>query len=421
MAIARISRGPRVVVLGLGLGGLVPGPVPGPIATEARADLISLRGGGQIRGKVVADPDHPDRVVVLTERGKTPLTFQKARIVHTVAEPSALDEYVILRAKAAMTAEAQYELGLWCEQHTLSDLAALHYEAAVARDKTFAAAHRKLGHVPSGCRWLTADEVREAQGLVRYKGKWISQQERDRREVEAASAAEQASWARRIRLLRQAVVFGPEDRRREAESHLMEIRDPIAVDPLVRVLGNDASPLRILLDHVLGLIPGPEAAAALVTRILGEADPDVRHVTLGELEQREEPNVIPALVRALRSNNPAVINRAAWTLSNLNVVSAVPRLIPALMTTQYRVVITNSGGSAPAPSPASYGVPIATPSGIRGPVPKIVPIIYQNVEVLAALIHLTGQNFGFDAVAWSRWVGTSFQADANPVRRVPQP
>ncbi|MBV8557557.1 MAG: hypothetical protein JO116_18500, partial [Planctomycetaceae bacterium] len=86
-----------------------------------------------------------------------------------------------------------------------------------------------------------------------------------------------------------------------------------------------------------------------------------------------------------------------------------------------RVVITNSGGSAPAPSPASYGVPIATPSGIRGPVPKIVPIIYQNVEVLAALIHLTGQNFGFEAVAWSRWVGTSFQADANPVRRVPQP
>ena len=69
-------------------------------------------------------------------------------------------------------------------------------------------------------------------------------------------------------------------------------------------------------------------------------------MTLAELEQRKEPNVIPALVQALRSTNPEVVNRAAWALAHLNAVSAVPRLIPALITTQYRVVMVNSGGGS---------------------------------------------------------------------------
>ena len=56
-------------------------------AGEGRADRIILRGGGQIRGKVLPDPDRPDRVIVLTETGKTPLTFQKPQIVRVVAEP----------------------------------------------------------------------------------------------------------------------------------------------------------------------------------------------------------------------------------------------------------------------------------------------------------------------------------------------
>src|SRR4051812_36736400 len=58
--------------------------------STATADRITLRGGGQIRGKVLPDPKSADRVMVLPERGKTPLRFQKAQIVEVIAEPSAL-------------------------------------------------------------------------------------------------------------------------------------------------------------------------------------------------------------------------------------------------------------------------------------------------------------------------------------------
>ena len=97
-------------------------------AARARADIIELRGGGQVQGKVVPDPKNKDRVQVLLLQGRRPLSFQKGQIVRVIPKASPLDDYVVKRAKAAATAEAQYELGYWCEQNRLADLAKLHYE-----------------------------------------------------------------------------------------------------------------------------------------------------------------------------------------------------------------------------------------------------------------------------------------------------
>jgi hypothetical protein len=431
-------------------------------ARAGRPDQIILRGGGQIRGKVLPDPAHGDRVIVLTASGKTPLSFQKPQVQKVVPEPSALDEYVARRAEAAATAEAQFALGQWCEKQKLADLAELHYEAAVKQDKEFAPAHQKLGHVLYAGRWLSGDELREAQGLVKYKGKWMTPEERDGREARAARGAAQASWVRRIRTLRQAIAAGPEPRSRSAEQQLMEIREPVAVGPLVRVLGQDIDAFRMILDRVLGGIPGAEASNALVRRILDEPDAEVRQGTLTQLESRPEKSVVPGLSRALGSSNPAVVNRAAWALANLDAVSAVPRLIPALLTTQYRMVLvpSSSGSSGNSLASVTPGVPIfnngstvglltgpvvgpgvaaygatsvpflpyqgtslsvGTASPARGPEPRLLAFTYQNVEVLAALVKLTGFDFGYDIPTWRRWLSTSFRPEAAPARRVPQP
>jgi len=443
----------------------------GLVAGPALADVITLRGGGKVRGKVVPNVrEGSDRVTVLPEKGRTPLVFHKEQVVGVTAEPGPLDEYLDRRDRASSTADSQFELGLWCEGHKLHDLARLHYEAAVEHDKSFAPAHRKLGHVLHEDRWLTADELREAQGLVRYKGKWISQSEKAEREARAATVAEQASWARRIRLLCQAVVAGPEVRALEARRQLTEIRDPAAIAPLVRILGEEGAPLRTLLDRILGEIPEDEAAAALVARILREADPEVRPVTMEELQKRTGPIVVTGLARALGSDRTEVVNRAAWALANLEAVEAVPRLIPALVSVRYKVVWMPTGPSSPDGFGVSFGSVAAAPgvggtalgavsgssiavptgpavgpgsvgfgaisvpypgygstgvglggSGSRGPIPMTVPFSYQNVEVLSALVRLTGRDFGYDRAAWRNWLNTSFRPDPEPVRRVPQP
>jgi hypothetical protein len=60
-------------------------------------------------------------------------------------------------------------------------------------------------------------------------------------------------------------------------------------------------------------------------------------------------------------------------------------------------------------------------AGSRGPVPRMVTETFQNTEVLAALVKLTGQDFGYNVSTWRRWLRTSFQPDPAPARSVPQP
>jgi hypothetical protein len=434
----------------------------------ARADVIELRGGGQVQGKVVPDPKNKDRVQVWLLRGRNPLSFQKGQIVNVIRQPSPLDAYVVKRAKGSSTAAAQLELGSWCDQNSLPDLARLHYENALSLDSTLEEAHRKLGHVYHDGSWLSRDDLSAAQGLVKYKGRWITAEEKSKREVVAQTTAAQTSWLRRIKLLRQAIINGPEDRRREAESQLMSIRDADAVVPLVRVFGQDDRPRRILLALVLSTIGSPEATRALVGRVLNEPDSEVRQVTFDHLKQRDEPGVPGQFARALASEDIQVINRAAWALGNLQTVEAVPRLVSVLVTSQQRIVLqptttvnplaqatipgpgptlrgmTNGGIVVQSPPVVGYGVVaygmsavpwsqvtpgLAMSTGLSpgsqlspgAPEPKVATFTYRNVEVLSALQKLTGQDFGYDVESWSRWVARSFNPNPRPARRVPQP
>jgi hypothetical protein len=423
--------------------------------------VISLRGGGQIVGKVVPDPTDKDRVQVWMMAGRKPVSLKKAQILEVIPKSSPLDEYFRKRDKAAKTAQAQYDLGAWCEQSKLNDLSRMHYEAALASDNSFAPAHKKLGHVYHNGSWVTRDDLRAAQGLVKYKGRWMTPDEMANRVEDEKLTAARASWQSRIKLMRQAIVNGPTDRRREAESQLMAIRDPDAIVPLLRVLGQEEPPLRILLAEVLSVIPEPAATAALVKMILAEPTSNVRAVIFDKLKDRERPIVAKPLIRALNSSDITVINRAAWSLGNLGDAEVVPRLVPALLTTELHIVMVapnmnpnpgplfGSAGVAPlavnnsavalmTPPAVSQGavafgasvvpfyqVPgrLSTPPGTQIPMPepRVVPFTYRNVEVLAALVKLTGEDFGYDIELWRAWMSHKFNPNPKPSRRVPQP
>jgi len=425
----------------------------------ARADVIMLRGGGQVQGKVVPDPRDKDKVQVWLLQGRKPLSLPRTRILEVVPKASPLDLYFVKQKKTAETAQAQYDFGTWCEQNKLTDLARLHYEAALAIDKAFEPAHRKLGHIYHDGYWLTRDELSEKQGLVKYKGRWVSADEKAKRDLEDKALAEQGAWVRRIKILRQAIVNGPADRRREAEAQLMAIREAEAVVPLLRVLGEDEPAQRILLAQVLSAIPAREASLALVKQVLAEPLSSVRSVVYDKLKERDDPSVVPRLIKALASSDIMVINRAAWVLGNLGAVEAVPKLITVLVTTEDQIVMVQPGngntgavggtGAAPlrlnnsniavltppavsqgAVAYGAMGAPYyALPPGggletgaqIRQPEPRLATFSYRNVEVLAALQKMTNQDFGYDMQSWRNWVSRQFNPNPRPARRVPQP
>ncbi len=243
---------------------------------------------------------------------------------------------------------------------------------------------------------------------------------------------------------------------------MTEIREPAAVGPLVRVLGRDEAPFRILLDHVLGLIPGPEAAAALVNRLLAESATDVREGTLAELEPRTEPNIVPGFVRAAPFDQSPGCQPGGLGVVTTGAVAAVPKLVPALITTQYQMVMIPestspprgrtrvgrgpdlhqrqlgrlpdaAGGRAgerglwgnvdPGDSGSGHRAQRGQRRTPREPNPsfKMLSYSYRNVEVYEALVKMTGQDFGYDIPSWQRWVTKSFRPEPAPARQVPQP
>jgi hypothetical protein len=467
MARRREGFGPRAIA---GLLGLVPAI---GLSGIAAGDVVSLKGGGSVRGKVLPEPGNTKTVTVLMERGKTPLSFRKEQVVAVSPEPSILDEYLPRRLQMADSSrpEDQYDLAAWCLSHKLPDLAQVHYQATLALDPAHDEAHKQLGHTQVGDRWLTRDELRQVQGMVKYKGKWITAEEKGRQEADAGALAEEASWSRRLKILHAAIVDGGEPRRTEAEQQLREIRDEKAVRPLLRAFGRESVAIRTLLVRVLGDIPGSRAGLALVEGLLGEEDTDVRQAAMAEIARRKDSAAIPRLSNALRSKDVRVVNRAAWALGNLKATSTLQRLIGALTTVEEQIVWMPTGQ---APTPASIGVlgavappppsvggfqgglsgggsyalltpPVVAPGAVafgaaamplgpttgfeysgnmsagKGPMPVSVPYVNRNVEVREALMKLTGQDFGFDAQAWRRWIATSFRPEATPARRVPQP
>lgn len=447
-----LVRGPVVI-------GMTAAMVAGFLPLTATADTITLRGGGQVEGKIVPDPKDKDRVQVWLLKGRKPLSFRKGQILEVVTKATVLDDYFEKKKKAAETPQAQYDLGIWCEQNKLADLGKLHFENALSIDKSFEPAHKKLGHVYHGGYWVTRDELNVIQGLVKYKGRWVSAEERAQREAEDKLLAVKQEWVQRIKMLRQSILSSSTDRRREAESQLMAIREAEAVGALLRVLGNDHEPMRILLSQVLSVIPEEQATIGLVKQILAEPSASVRPIIFEKLKERDRSTVVRALSRALGTEQIMVINRAAWTLNNLNADEAVPALIRALLTYEQQIVMVPPSNGSPGPSGGTPLVPIGvnnggaaflTPPAVAPgvvafgtlstpayampglglssgaqintqPEPRVVTFTYRNTEVLAALQKLTGEDFGYDIAAWRRWVSREYSPTPKASRKVPQP
>ncbi|QDV32649.1 HEAT repeat domain-containing protein [Tautonia plasticadhaerens] len=443
----------------------------------ARADELTIRGGGRLSGEVVPVEGMPDQVEVYTPTNPRPYRFRRDQIVQVVSQDGPLDEYLRRRAEVEPTAEAHHALGLWCEDQGLTGPALAQFELAAQSDEGHEEAQKKLGRVFFDGRWMTYDERRELQGLIQHEGRWITPEQKDDLDERARLTESQEAWGRRLDILVTKFAGGEPADRDEAAAQLGAIRDPEAVVPLVNRLGREGPELRLMLAQILGVIDDPMAAAGLVHRVVKEDDAQVRLATLNELARSQDPDVVPRLIRTLKQDDPEEVGRAASALAGLNAIEAVPRLIPVLVTPQKRVetVLVPSPpagggmgisagfgqtgpafgfgggpsipvltGPAVAPGAIAFGVqavPIyqyaAQANGFAfgggggvtqqaPPVPRQVVRTYahRNVEVLAALERLTGKNYGFEVDVWNRWLRNEFRLpvpEDRPDRLVPQP
>ncbi len=140
-------------------------------------------------------------------------------------------------------------------------------------------------------------------------------------------------------------------------------------------------------------------------------------------------------------------------------METVPRLIAALVSHEQRIVMIPKGNTTQEVVALSTGEPIA-PVAYNGnnaafltapvvsagavaygvvpgyipslglnntgtinnqPEPGVVTFTFRNVEVLAALQKMTGQDFEYDIPSWRQWMSREYNPTPKPSRRVVQP
>ncbi|MDP7035665.1 MAG: hypothetical protein QF752_14360, partial [Planctomycetota bacterium] len=189
--------------------------------------IVHLKGGGRVEGRVI---DRGDRVLVRFPSGE--IEIPRERIERIEQKVSVLDLYEEKKKRLESgSAAAHYRLALWCRFHQLTDSSRMHLEEAIRIAPNHSGARAELGYEWVDGRWILDVEDKKAQGLVRYRGRWMSPEE-----VAALVVAERME--KRIR---------EEARRKESPPEPRKLSPPES-NPTRVLLRRSIRPTRVFLD-----------------------------------------------------------------------------------------------------------------------------------------------------------------------------
>jgi hypothetical protein len=196
------------------------------------------------------------------------------------AQAAALAEYNGLRAKAAMTADAQWELAVWCEQHGLQPEARAHLTAVVRLDPNRDAAWKRLGYKKMHGGWWTDEQLAEARA--------------------AREAQQRANRAWMPRLKKWKADLGDPRRRAIAEKALAGISDPLAAPAIWQTfaLGNADDQRRAV--QLLGQLDAPHATYGLATLAVNTPTDEIGRAAVETIARRDARGVIDPLIDLVR-------------------------------------------------------------------------------------------------------------------------
>ncbi|MEI7920397.1 MAG: hypothetical protein WCJ40_00635 [Planctomycetota bacterium] len=247
------------------------------------------------------------------------------------------------------------------------------------------------------------------------------------------------------------------------EAMILQTNDPSALGPMLEVMGKESAPIRLLLDRALANLDDDLAWVALAERLLIEPEPEVRRGLIKQIETRQDKAGYDRFIRhiklAVTSKNPVRAGLGAMSSADLGLRDWIPDLIDQLAPIRLsrrvewvpeRVSAGNGGGgglsvgsvdgyvSVPVPvvgpGVVAYGqniIPVGNSLSMGGggapnsvqltPVLRSGREAFPNPAVLASLVQLTGEDFGYDVQIWKKWQAESFRLNGAPQKRVPKP
>jgi|GEM_PF-830724 len=383
-------------------------------ASPLHADIFHTKAGDSYEGEIVEDIGTAYHV--RTRLGVT--TVKKNEIERIEEKPSPWAEYRKRRKACKNTAEAHYQLALWCDEQGLSVERRDELEHAIEIDADYEPAREALGFERNARgEWVEPKVKRSAASRARR------QREQEDRQIQKIIA----SYHVKVRAIHDGRM-SPKRRKvtrekfMKARESILGMTDPLAIPALSKILSEGTVAARLVLVEALAQFDYDEATMNLLVLSVLDGDERVRSEAARELGRRDDPRVLDRMRDALESEEEDVIRNAAAALGNMKAVATVPDLIAHLSIEKM--------GTVRLTRPVYLGQIYGTFGGptryicdgrvVRyDPVDISVlgsghmigvdtayvrePVSVYRTEVQEALIAITGKNFGFDEQAWLRW------------------
>jgi tetratricopeptide (TPR) repeat protein len=335
-------------------------------------------------------------------------------------------EYTSRLISMSDTAAAHVELAKWCQARGLADRALKHWQEAIARDPECAEARAALGYVKRNMRWVQAEEATPALPAA------------DPAAAPAPVAAPEdpmlaqrrGALAREIQEIFSQHLLSPDDATRAGgRQRLMQIRDPAAAEPIVRILSAGNDDTRRLACQALAGIPGEDAARLLAKFVLADESEEVRRAAVSALASRDGSRGLAYLMNGLNGSSKS-LDRAAYALGEIGDLHAAPALIAHLKTPETKVlkapdtgrssdrgsyffsgtIITYIAGATPVVSsgavswdPKIGAIPVGVGLSVKNPRVTIYRTVVEYVErpaVHDALQKMLGEDHEYNLAEW---------------------
>lgn len=370
------------------------------------ADTLVLQSGNEISGRFISVPSEEDTVYHFRAVDGIEFSIRKSEVksVERSKRNGAVEEYEKLKEETPDTVEGHLALAEWCAEKGQAGWRKAHLERVLELDTDNAEARRALGYSKRlDGEWRTTSEEMKDQGKVRYKGNWVSQQEkelfekRDREKVQIKKL--ESSIRKSLKKLQTAS-------RDEGLAELESLRDPLAVPGIQKIYAKERRPYaKKVLIKCLGRINTDAAKGLLQVIVVEDFDEEARLSALDNLKAEANSGMTKYFISRLspKTSTHEQINRAAYALGELGDRSAIPALIYALETThKFQVTTGNQNGQ----TTAGFGQNSMGGGGggfSVGSSTQTVSQTLRNPEVLEALKRLSNANFYYDKNSWISW------------------
>lgn len=384
------------------------------ISVSVRADVLELKTGGRVEGKIRQSPDQNSSVFIVDLADGGQFTVPRSQVAHVDTISADEAEYQKLARTAPDTVEGHWKLVLWCRQHKLEKNAEPHLERILELDPNHAEARAALGFRQKDGKWMKRDDVMASRGLVQYEGRYVTPQQVELMEQQKKNRVTQADWNKKIDQLRRWLTGRRQDKAAQAHAELSALNDPQAAEAIAAVLRHEEDPdLKRLWIDIAARLNHRASLDVLVHLSLNDPDDDIRHLCVESLIKSGRPGIATPYVRSLKDKDNEIVNRAGTALGQIKDRDTIGALIEALVT-KHRIKVSDANPDQHAYSFSNDGN--AFSFGGKGP--QFVTKAVRNRAVLDSLLTMSGgTTFDFDQDQWRTWLAAQAKANAVDVRR----